>query len=366
MPVRRIPGSHGRVFAESAELDAWKLAQNPAEVDAGTRIDKRIVALAVVGVVTLAVLGMTLAATRGPASWRYHGSTLVVEDESGREVWRKAFEEPVDTTYQVYRRERAWVGDLDGDGRKETLFVHAPWRNSTQLVAFSAEGKELWRFEPGKTVVTKKNTYAPPYVIQQFLVTADGNVLITSCHYMYHPNQVVLLDLKGKIQREYWHSGRLGTVEIADMDEDGEQEIYLGGVSQGYKMATVVRLDAASFGGASVEEDAMYQMQGFAEGYGSKRILLPRSCINRELEQYNVVFSVHTSREGLVVDVHERPSLTPGSSTQFELDGLLGLRRFHYSDTYQAQHRLMVAQGMHRHELESDAGEMKHLRILDR
>lgn len=291
----------------------------------------------------------------------------MVEDATGREVWRKAFEDSVESGYAVLFRHRGWVGDLDGDGRNETLFVHAPWQKSTPLIAFGADGRELWRFEPGKTVITKKNIYAPPYSIEQFLVTADKKVLVTSSHFIYHPNQMVMLDGRGKVLGEYWHSGRLNVMEVGDMDGDGVEEIYLGGVSQGYKMATVVRLDPRSFGGASVEEDAMFQMQGFKAGYGAKRVLFPRSCLNREMEQYAVVHHVMLHGAGIEVDVAERPSLSPyGASSQWRLDRELGFSRFGFSDTFRAQHAAMGMQGIHRHDLESDAGRMREVQILEK
>jgi len=323
--------------------------------------------LAAAVMVVPAMVSINMGGRRQPVSWRFERSTLIVEDASGGEVWRKVFEGTVETRYAVLSRQRGWVGDLDGDGRNETLFVHAPWRKSTQLIAFGADGRELWRFEPGRAVVTKKNTYAPPYAIEQFLVTADKKVLVTSSHLVYHPNQLVMLDGRGKVVSEYWHSGRLNVMEVGDLDGDGREEIYLGGVSQGYKMATIVRLDASAFGGASVEEDPMYQLQGFEPGRGTRRVLFPRSCLNQQLERYGVVYQLLLQGESLEVDITERPSLAPyGASSQWTLDREFGLTRFHYSDSFRSQHSAMGMQGLHRHDLESDAGRMQGVKILEK
>jgi len=70
---------------------------------------------------------------------------------------------------------------------------------------------------------------------------------------LYYPDQVVLLSTDGRVLREYWHSGVLTQIALADVDGDGKNEIVLGGVNNGYRAATLIVLDPGGFSGASVE-----------------------------------------------------------------------------------------------------------------
>jgi hypothetical protein len=113
---------------------------------------------------------------------------------------------------------------------------------------------------------------------------------VTSHHATFHPNQVALLSPSGKLLGEYWHSGRLPNLEIVDLDGDGTPEILLGGVSTGYRSATLVALDPAAVRGASAEKETPEdQIVGFAPATEKARLLFPRTCINRVPDRYNAV-----------------------------------------------------------------------------
>src|SRR5205085_485358 len=165
-------------------------------------------------------------------------------------------------------RRRVWIGDLDGDGRPEVLFVLAPAHHASMahaLVCFNDRGVEQWRFVPGRTVRTATESFAPPYAIQNIAVGRVLNngalgIVVTSVHYTWYPSQVAVLTPGGKLAGEYWHSGGLPQLAVADLDQDGRDEIYLAGINNARHAATLLVLDPQNLRGVTHEEDPAYQL----------------------------------------------------------------------------------------------------------
>src|SRR5437588_5910963 len=94
-------------------------------------------------------------------------------------------------------------------------------------------------------------------------------------------------------------------MNIADFNDDGQPEIYLGGINNEYHMATLVVLDPEHLSGVSRQTDPNYQLEGPINGKELARILLPRSCINERFEHYNSVGSIEIQERRIIVGVRE-------------------------------------------------------------
>lgn len=385
LPVKRLPGERGRVWADIAAIEAWKNSDQPAlQQERGLRLSRRPVSLRLVAALALAVVAaaalviIRAANRRGqPALFRIEGKTLIVTDDQGRECWRKTFAKPLSlrnyspNNIRNMEKEYAWFGDLTGDGRHETLFVHWPAEGGPEgsvFYCFSDDGKEKWHFVPGRRVASPREDFDRPFLLGRFAVVQMDKaerkaVLITSQHPQYYPNQVALLSPEGELVREYWHSGYLTELGIEDHDGDGRSEIYLGGVSNGAKSGTLVVLDPAGFEGASVEENPDYQLQGFAPGREVARILFPRSCLNRKFGPYARVSQLWMSDESITVHVAEQSA--PYHHTIYELSRDCRLRRFVFADGFISYHAQLAAAGQLDHELSEEETEaMRQVRVL--
>jgi len=247
LPVRRLPGIKGRVWAERVEINRWRAGQ-PAEALAAELVRQRPWRSVVGAAVLLVAVGLGaklwLGLRKGPpADWRVTGDALVVMDAGGRELWRRPVP-PGSLQRDPYGTDKPpiWFGDLDSDGKVETLF-----RTRAAVYCLSERGDERWRFEPGRE-------------ISQFRVARMGREwLVVSLS----PTHVAALDARGSLRSEYRHAGRLLHLAVADLDKDGAEEAIIAGMMPDRRRATLVVLDPQRLG----TERAV--------------VVLPRNCLEK-------------------------------------------------------------------------------------
>lgn len=329
LPVRRLPGGRGRVFASVADLDTWKrsgdgagilleLATSPVAATPVLVVPKAgrraLLALLVVLVLALA-LGARFLRPVDPVSCRLEPHSLVVMDGDGHVLWHRVF--PYELTEVLSPNpglSSSWVGDLAGDGHAEVLFYPRgtlPAGGSPPLICYAPSGRERWRFVPSRRVATRTASFEPVYMVSQFVVgrvrpNGPLRIVVASSHYLHAPSQIALLDADGHVLREYWHYGQLNHLAMADLNGDGKSEIYAAGISNAWNAATLVVLDPETFGGASQEsEHPDAQLLGFPPARELARIILPRSCLNRERHQYNGVNELYAQDGTITVDTGE-------------------------------------------------------------
>lgn len=316
LPVKRLPGKgRGRIIVAVADLEEWKHSGEGAAVEeppSGVWRRVRVWALAAV----LVVIGSGLAAWRlsglrqDPEAFHIEHGSLVVTDARGKELWRRSFDPPLLAEHYdksaAQGRRRFWSGDLDGDGGKEILFVHERDLGETSaLICYSADGAERWRFRPGRNVATRKEKFQNKFAVADFAVAPLGEagapaVVAAGTQNPYYPTQVALLSGTGNVLSEYWHSGNLYRVAVLG------SMIYLGGVSNGYKAATLIALDRDHFQGASVETHPDYQLLDMPAAREVARILFPPTCISRTFEPYNAVNDLTAGADEILVLTGER------------------------------------------------------------
>ncbi len=368
LPIRRLPGGRGRVGITVADLEGWKASGTntepaPAAPAAPTRSRgwKLATTAAACLVVTAGAWFAFAVRSADPATWRIEHDVLIVSDARGRELWRKLFPGPPALTGEP--GQQPWIGDLDEDGRAEVIFNYVPLQIApSALICYSHDGREKWRFAPGRTVETRIERFEPPYRTARFAVARSGGrqvVFVTSMHFLYYPCQVAALSAQGKLLGEYWHSGQLRPIAVGP---DGL--LYLGGVSNGHKEATLVVLDPAALSGASVEQDADYQLLGLPAARERARMLFARTCINRKQEQWNWATEFFFTAEGLAVSVME-VAKPRGADVYYHLTRSLRLQRVVPSSQFEAVHAELHEKRVLDHPLSADElGDWKRLTYL--
>jgi hypothetical protein len=231
-----------------------------------------------------------------PRLARLDGSSLIIMDAEGKEIWRKVFPEGFgpDWYYAQWQPTRIWFGDLEGKGHTSVLFSYSPsgpLSHSSILICYSDRGKEKWRWTPGTSLPELAGSPATFITHAVAVLKATDKkpprIVVLSQHSPWWPTQVALLDSNGNSLSEYWHSGGLSSLLLADLDGDGKDEIIATGVSEYDHQATLVVLDPDRVFGASIEVRPEFQIHGKGVAQERLRLLFPRSDLNRALFQYN-------------------------------------------------------------------------------
>ncbi len=68
---------------------------------------------------------------------------------------------------------------------------------------------------------------------------------------MYFPCELAIHAPDGSVISSYWHSGTLIAIKILDMDSDGKEEIYAGGVNNKARSSCLAVFDPAVMKGCS-------------------------------------------------------------------------------------------------------------------
>jgi hypothetical protein len=276
-----------------------KAATEPAAEAASRGRLKLVAAIAAIAVLVVAgyLFRRMFAAPDQPQSARLDGSTLIVMNAKGEELWRKAF--PDGFWPQYYSQglaQRTWFGNLDGKGHSDVLFLYLPAVNpishSTTLICYSDRGQEKWRWTPGRELPELAGNPATYRTVAFGVLKAPpgqpSRIVVSSYHVPEYPHQIAILDANGKKLSEYWHSGHLDYLTLADLDGDGRQEIIAPGISNGYRQATLIVLDPDRLSGASTEAARPeIQLHGMGVPQERIRLLFPRSDLNKALSVYN-------------------------------------------------------------------------------
>src|SRR5581483_7734550 len=126
--------------------------------------------------------------------------------------------------------------------------------------------------------------YSPPYFISNVhvipILDSEPRILVSSNHHLHNPNQIAILDADGKLVSEYWHSGHLLTVIHADIDDDGQPEVLLAGVNNGYGLATLIVFDPRNVRGVSTQP--FRQLLDCEPGSELAVVLFSRTCVSVE------------------------------------------------------------------------------------
>ncbi|MBA3974209.1 MAG: hypothetical protein C0504_08340 [Candidatus Solibacter sp.] len=310
LPVHRMPGVKGRVYAYIDELEGWAkgelshAAESLTEPSAAAparspRKPWLLVSLAAFGVVAAAVAALSFVNRPHPVPSAYEisGRTLVVSNPAGEVIWRHEFAKQIVPMWETggawtpFVETRPWIGDIDGDGTREVLFTYSSDPKGlidSEVYCFDSGGNVRWRYRPGRPVETRKEQFPMPFLVRMVIAMdrpagKPPILLVVAAHSVFYPSQIVALSPQGKVLREYWHSGHIAFVSAADLDRDSKPELYLLACHNATRTASLIALDPEDFGGASRESNPDYQLLNLGPPRELGRVILPASELNRQL-----------------------------------------------------------------------------------
>ena len=159
------------------------------------------------------------------------------------------------------------AADTDGDGIKEVI-AGTDYKDLGKVYAFDTNGNLQWTFQTGA------KHYWPDNKLNVRVITAgdvdnDGKeeVVVGSTHYYWFPGRICVLGENGNLEGEYWNPGYVSSIEIADLENDGSNEIIAGFVNNDYGYEGAV----AVFDGDNVGGEGPAWVNGFNYDAGTQR-----------------------------------------------------------------------------------------------
>jgi hypothetical protein len=249
LPVRRLPGGRGGVYAEAAELDAWMRSEDTALRQARRDRRRQLVWASLAAPVLLA--GAALAAWRlaragaaVPESVLFQGNTLVANGREGRPLWRYRCDPPAEMPAAGLQPEHthAMLADLDADGKPEVFaslgFFYFPAglpeaMVSAQIACWSHEGALRWRRKPVPGVRDANGAAFPPHweAAAMAMGRAGGRdkVWITLNHRERFPGVLAEVRPDGSLRELFANHGHINSLAV--MERNGNPAILAGGAT---------------------------------------------------------------------------------------------------------------------------------------
>lgn len=298
LPVSRLPTQNGRVSANPEDLERWRSRNSSAARPFQTILLWRTYGVAA----TLALLvigGHDLVQhfrqrPGTPVRFQTEQGALTAIDSGGRVVWNKIFpgraESESYTAQRSYPRRRLWSGDVDADGRIETVYVPPPGSPMMrEIICFSQDGKERWRsqlalrnpsnWKEGQSVVVTDIDVTPG-------PDHSAAIFVARCRLPQHHGVVACLDHDGRPVGALDFPGHVEIVSVRDVGGNGAPELLVGGFNTATSEALLIVADT----------QRMVPVRKF---------LFPRTCVNRLLSEANRVGRIGGTAESIEIGVEE-------------------------------------------------------------
>lgn len=322
LPVHRLEEkSSMRVFAYKHELDVWlekKSRENKAKKKLKSpflfKLKKSIlfiVPLVVVLLTGIVIISSSLdkdASSSHPSDFKIDGSSLVILDNAGNELWShdtKLRDLLDESRYREHfqkrkQEERTKIPimpylvfeDINNDGSKEVVFSTQTYSEfgEGRIIVFDNTGTELWDFDTGRELKYGSVIFSRDYRIWGFDVNDLNNdgkmeIVVIAAHNDDFPTQLAVLNQKGKLIGEYWNSGRISEFICYDLDGDAKKEIILAAMNNQYEKGALIVFDSYNIEGSSPQTDA-FRCESLPKGTEKYYILLPRTEADRYFYGY--------------------------------------------------------------------------------
>jgi hypothetical protein len=170
-----------------------------------------------------------------PSYFSVENNVLNIYNMSGEILWKKPIIHKDEHDFTVGSKAIS-ILDVNMDGKNEvvTIFQIPNDKESLKnsLTVYNSNGTILWRENLGGEISYHGKKYADDYFIRKMLIhDYHGKKSIFVLIYNSHsPAAVVVLDLLGNIQTEFWNYGHFADLIFSDVDGDGKDELILSGI----------------------------------------------------------------------------------------------------------------------------------------
>jgi hypothetical protein len=283
----------------------------------------------------------------------YENGKVTAWNEKDQILWTREF--PYCASTKMFPR----MEDLNGDGKKEVLFLSSPCdlsRDETGLYVLSSAGKELWHLTAHETFQFGSQPYGPEWWSEEWGVQEAANkkvVLVEFHHQVWWPSFLVALDGRGQLLGKFVNAGWIRATRWTQGPEG--LHLLIGGISNSNDCGMLAVLDGNHPSGSSPERKGSdYECRNCPAGKPLKYFLFPRSELNVVTGlEHNRVVTINMLKDGIDVRTSEF-DITSGGGNEtaagvYEFSPDLKLRRASYGDKYWELHRQLELEGKIRH-----------------
>jgi hypothetical protein len=397
MPVRRVPGRRGGVFALRAELDAWFNSQEPAEGKVSNGRDdsdpprvaqppgvranatkprqRRWLLVGAGAAVLVLALGISLSLiTRAtvlspdpqspPVEFQLSGQTLTGLDSHGTIVW--SAELPDSRFGSVAGAglhsviQQAQAVDLNGDGRIEVIArvyyqdmasEGRPFVDS-EVFAFASDGSLLWRYRPELSFTFSGSEFAGPwYPGTMRACPGDEVVWAAFAHRTWWPSFLVSIGPGAAERLAFVNAGHINAVRT--IQRASRKIVLAGGINNEQMLPALAAFEADGPPVTSPQTPGSpFECDDCPEGRPLKYLLFPRTDVNVALgKPFVSVTAIDRPDDGGIIEVDVREtsrSLRMVYRLSLDLEPL----SVGFSDYYWVVHRELSEAGQIAHSAE--------------
>lgn len=378
LPVQRLPGPRGRVWARVEDLEAWRsrrtdLQSDPAApavtaVRPSRGIPRWIMwTLAALALVVIGVLAARSLQSRRRDSMisavRVEGDTLIAMDRRGQALWTHTFDHPVKNLAGLKSNHvdlAPVIHDFDGDGAPDVAIpaCHESGQVTDELHFFDKNGTLRWSYRPDFVLRNaRKETYSGNWKFRDLRIVprqgGGADIVLAISHGEMFPGIITRIGADGRSSQTYYHAGHLKKLLVLPSGPGDRPVIYAIGHANGHRMATVVALDAERLSGASAEppSDAEHTLTGLPQASELARILIPPTPLSLVDALSNTVGRLHLESGRIVVQVLESTSpdrgLVPAQPSYFIVfSPRLQVEHYRLDDAMEVAYRSYHAKGL--------------------
>ena len=220
---------------------------------------------------------------KNPVELRIAGSRIEVNNINHAKLWEYDFKYNLDIAYynQTDQNVSLYVfDDLNNDGKNELIFGKQCTEKGEKgcLFVFDSKGQILWEYNKHPKMTFGEKSYNDIYSINNIKIHEfDGTkiIFVSFCQYIWYPSRLVAFNVNGDFLGDYWNSGVSIIKNFIDIDEDGVDEIFLGGCNNEYNNGIIAVLEHDRIDGHSPQLREAYIPKNIPKGTEKYYIKFP-------------------------------------------------------------------------------------------
>ncbi len=177
---------------------------------------------------------------RNPVYAKVEASRFKAYNKYGKEVWKSEFLNPYEIRDKL---QRIVISDLDNDGKNEIIILRRddalPLLQKT-VFCYNSDNSLKWKvfITPKDSLYGNEICYDRVDLRNVFVIenrkTKQKEIIADYIVCDLFPYFITKLDSKGKEISSFYNSGNTDLVKLFDLDDDGENELVIGGTNNDY------------------------------------------------------------------------------------------------------------------------------------